>query len=85
MSCKHLMVIEFTQTVANVDMPMVAMFNECYISEEDVREHITKYGPNNGYNTHVVYMTKEQYENLKDPEVDEFYSDLVVEQQGGII
>jgi hypothetical protein len=79
------MIIEFTQTIANIDMPMVAMFNECYISEEFVREHITKYGPNIGYNAHIVYMTKEQYENLKDPETLEFYEDLKLEQQGGII
>lgn len=96
MSCKHLMVIEFVESIGPIDVDMVAMFNDSVVSEESVRDYISKYGSNIGYNKYVVFMTKEQYENLKDiPDIDketevsldntEFIEDLILEQQGGII
>lgn len=74
MSCKHIMMIEFTQTYSFVDVPMVALYNETRISEEEVRNKIV-----DGTAEHsdfIVVMFKSQYENLKD---------LILEQQGGII
>lgn len=96
MSCKHLMVIEFVESIGPIDVDMVAMFNDSVVSEESVRDYISKYGSNVGYNKCVAFMTKEQYENLKDvsnndkeTEVSidsvEFVKDLILEQQGGIV
>lgn len=90
------MVIEFTESVGPLDQEMVAIFSDQHISEEAVREYICKYGSNVGYNEWIVFMTKQQYENLKDVEEStckkmkefdksDFYDDLRVEQQGGII
>lgn len=89
MSNKHMMMIEFTQLLANTDIPMVALYNETRISEEEVRNKIV-----DGTAEHsdfIVVMFKSQYENLKDliePTVNkekDFYEDLRLEQQGGII
>ena len=89
MSNKHLMMIEFTQTYSFVDVPMVALYNETRISEEEVRNKIV-----DGTAEHsdfIVLMFKSQYDNLKDliepnPQKEkDLYEDLVLEQQGGII
>ena len=89
MSNKHLMMIEFTQTYSFVDVPMVALYNETRISEEEVRNKIV-----DGTAEHsdfIVLMFKSQYDNLKDliepnPQKEkDFYEDLCIEQQGGII
>lgn len=89
MSDKHLMMIEFTQVFASTPIPMVAVYNETRISEETVRQKIK-----DGTVEHcdfIVVMFKSQYDNLKDliePTIDkekDFYKDLVLEQQGGII
>jgi hypothetical protein len=72
------MVIEFTETIGPIEQEMVAMFNDLHISEESVREYINTNGSNMGYNEWIVFMTKEQYENLKD---NDFYEDLRLEQQ----
>lgn len=86
---KHMMMIEFTQLLADTDIPMMALYNETRISEEEVRNKII-----DGTAQHsdfIVVMFKSQYENLKDliePNVNkgkDFYEDLVIEQQGGII
>jgi hypothetical protein len=43
-----------------------------------------------GYNECIIFMTKEQYENLKDivepntQKQNDFYEDLRIEQQGGL-
>ena len=80
-----MMMIEFTQLLANTDIPMVALYNETRISEEEVRNKIV-----DGTAQHsdfIVIMFKSQYENLKDLiELDtqkekEFYKDLILEQQ----
>ena len=82
MSCKHLMIIEFTENIGTIEQEMIAMFNEQHISEGSVREYIHTNGSTMGYNEWIVFMTKEQYENLKD---NDFYQDLILEQTGGII
>ena len=89
MNCKHLMVIEFTQTIAHIDMPMIALYNETRIGEEEVRNKIVRGRAEN--DDFIVVMSKSQYENLKDliePDTQkekEFYENLMLEQQGGII
>ena len=87
MSNKHLMIIEFTQVLASTPIPMVALYNETRISEEEVRKKIK-----DGTAEHcdfIVVMFKSQYDNLKDliepNSQKDFYEDLVLEQQGGII
>ena len=86
---KHLKVLEFEQTFGTIEMPMIAMFNSSRIREDAVRELVI-----NGtveHNDFIVVMFKSQYENLKDlikPNVNkekDFYEDLKLEQQGGII
>ena len=86
MSNKHLMMIEFTQVLASTPIPMVALYNETRISEEEVRKKIK-----DGTAEHcdfIVVMFKSQYDNLKDliepNSQKDFYEDLVLEQQGGI-
>lgn len=89
MSNKHLMMIEFTQVLANTPVPMVALYNETRIGEEGVRKKIKDGRAEN--DDFIVVMFKSQYENLKDlvePNIQEekdFYEDLKLEQQGGII
>ena len=89
MSNKHIMMIEFTRLIANIDIPMMALYNETRISEKEVRKKIV-----DGTAEHsdfIVMMFKSQYENLKDlvkpnpQEEKDLYEDLVLEQQGGII
>ena len=89
MSNKHMMMIEFTRLLANIDIPMVALYNETRICEEEVRKKIV-----DGTAEHsdfIVVMFKSQYENLKDliehnnQKEKDFYEDLYIEQQGGII
>lgn len=86
MSNKHLMMIEFTQVLASTPIPMVALYNETRISEEEVRKKIK-----DGTAEHcdfIVVMFKSQYDNLKDliepNSQKDFYEDLVLGQQGGI-
>ena len=86
MSNKHLMMIEFTQVLASTSIPMVALYNETRISEEEVRKKIK-----DGTAEHcdfIVVMFKSQYDNLKDliepNSQKDFYEELVLEQQGGI-
>jgi hypothetical protein len=83
------MMIEFTQLLASTPIPSVALYNETRISEEEVRKKIK-----DGTAEHcdfIVVMFKSQYDNLKDliepnPQKEkDFYEDLVLEQQGGII
>lgn len=89
MSNKHLMMIEFTHLTAGTDIPMVALYNETRISEEEVRNKIVEGTAE--HSDFIVVMFKSQYENLKDlvepnPQKEkDFYEDLVLEQQGGII
>ena len=89
MNNKHLMMIEFTQLFAGTPIPSVALYNETRISEEEVRKKIKEGNADN--NDFIVVMFKSQYENLKDlvePNVQkekDFYKDLRLEQQGGII
>lgn len=84
------MVVAFTETIGPVEQEMIAMFNEQHINEESVREYIHTNGSNMGYNECIVFMTKEQYENLKDivepnaQKQNDFYEDLRIEQQGGL-
>ena len=89
MNNKHLMMIEFTQLITGIGIPMVALYNETRINEEEVRNKIV-----DGTAEHcdfIVVMFKSQYENLKDlvepdPQKEkDFYEDLILEQQGGII
>lgn len=87
MSNKHIMMIEFTRLFANIDIPMVALYNETRISEEEVRNKIV-----DGTAEHsdfIVVMFKSQYDNLKDlvkpNSQKDIYEELVLEQQGGII
>ena len=89
MNNKHLMMIEFTKLLADTDIPMIALYNETRINEEEVRNKIV-----DGTAEHcdfIVVMFKSQYENLKDlvepdPQKEkDFYEDLILEQQGGII
>lgn len=89
MSNKHIMMIEFTKTYSFVDVPMVALYNATRISEEEVRNKIKNGRVEN--DDFIVVMVKSQYENLKDlvePDIQkerDFYEDLKLEQQGGII
>jgi hypothetical protein len=89
MSNKHMMMIEFTQTYSFVDVPMVALYNETQISEEEVRKKIKDRRAEN--DDFIVVMFKSQYDNLKDliepnPQKEkDFYEELCIEQQGGII
>lgn len=89
MSNKHIMMIEFTKTYSFVDVPMVALYNATRISEEEVRNKIKNGRVEN--DDFIVVMFKSQYENLKDlvePDIQkekDFYEDLKLEQQGGII
>lgn len=91
MSNKHLMMIEFTQTYSYVDVPMVALYNETRISEEMVREKIKNGTAEN--DDFIAVMFKSQYDNLQDKDLikptvnkeEDFYEDLILEQQGGII
>ena len=89
MSNKHMMAIEFTQIISGIDIPMIALYNETRISEEEVRNKIIE-----GIAEHsdfIVLMFKSQYENLKDlvesnsQKEKDFYDELCIEQQGGII
>lgn len=89
MSDKHLMMIEFTQVFAGTPIPMVALYNETRISEDEVRKKIKDGRADN--DEVIVVMFKSQYENLKDlvepntQKEKDFYEDLVLEQQGEII
>ena len=85
MSNKHIVMIEFTRLLANIDIPMVALYNETRISEEEVRNKIV-----DGTAEHsdfIVVMFKSQYDNLKDliepnPQKEkDLYEDLVLKQQ----
>ena len=84
-----MMMIEFTQTYSFVDVPMVALYNETRISEEEVRKKIKDGTAENC--DFIVVMFKSQYDNLKDliepnsQKEKDFYDDLILEQQGGII
>ena len=84
-----MMMIEFTQPIAGTDIPMVALYNETRISEEEVRNKIKNGRAEN--DDFIVVVFKSQYENLKDlvkPNVNkekDLYEDLVLEQQEGII
>jgi hypothetical protein len=90
------MVIEFTENIGPIEQEMIAMYNERHISEEAVREYICANGSNMGYSEWIAFMTKEQYENLKDivePNPNKtkdfiennFYNDLIIEQQEEIV
>ena len=80
MACpKDLLIIEFTETFGNIKVDMVAMFNSTCISEEKVREFITKYGTHS-YSKDIVIMTKQQYGSLSGT-LNDFYDDLLMEQK----
>ena len=95
---KYLQVIEYTRVFLNgYELEKVAMFNSTVVSEVEVRSWIEQGLLDIEVKPQVVTMTKKQYENLFDhvstEEVIEdtvenaektFYSDLVLEQQGGI-
>ena len=89
MSSEHIRKIEFTRLLANTEIPMVALYNETRISEEEVRNKIVDGTAEDS--DFIVVMFKSQYENLKDlvkpnhQEEKNLYEDLVLEQQGGII
>ena len=77
---KHLKMIEFTQVIGGIDVPMVALYNESRIDEETVLNRIES-----GMAEHddfIVVMFKGQYENLLDYQPDNtFFEDLLLEQQ----
>ena len=87
MSNKHIRKIEFTRLLANTEIPMVALYNETRISEEEVRNKIV-YGTAE-HSDFIVVMFKSQYDNLKDlvepNSQKDIYEELVLEQHGGII
>lgn len=85
MKIDHLMKIEFVQALTdNYELPMVALFNETVISEVAVRHWLEcSYGTET--NSAIVVITKAQYENLFDRTHEDFYDELRIEQQGGII
>lgn len=96
---KYLQVIEYTHVFLNgYELEKVAMFNSTVVSEVEVRSWIEQGLLDMEVKPQVVTMTKKQYENLFDhvstDEIVEdtvenaektFYSDLVLEQQGGIV
>jgi hypothetical protein len=77
---EHLSIIEY---IGDYGIPMVAMFNTTVISDEEVTKLIETEMLGFEYNPKVVNMTKKQYKNLFDqlsPEMELFYSDLMLEQ-----
>ena len=82
-----MMMIEFTKLLADTDIPMVALYNETRISEEEVRKKIVDSTAE--HSDFIVLMFKSQYDNLKDliepNSQKDIYEELVLEQQGGII
>jgi len=91
---EHLMKIEWTASYMNgYEQEKVALFNETVVSEVEVRSWIEQGLLDVEHKPTVVTMTKKQYENLFDhvsstEDIDSersFYSDLVLEQQGGIL
>jgi hypothetical protein len=88
----HLMKIEFTQTFSDsVEIPMVALFNETVVSENEVRSWLEQGLFDVDSKPTVVVITQKQYENLFDhytstsEDTGRFYDDLRLEQQGGIV
>lgn len=88
---EHLMKIEWTASFMNgYELDKVALFNETVVSETEVRSWIEQGLLDIEHKSTVVTMTKQQYENLFDhlsvaePVHDDFYTDLRIEQQGGI-
>lgn len=90
---EHLMKIEWTASYTNgYELEKVALFNETVVSEVEVRSWIEQGLLDIEHKPTVVTMTKKQYENLFDRvySIEDvtsekvFYSDLVLEQQGGI-
>jgi hypothetical protein len=64
---------------------MVALFNETVVSETEVRSWLDQGLFDVDTKPTVVVITKVQYENLFDHAQTDFYGDLRLEQQGGII
>lgn len=89
MSNEHMMIIEFTQLISGIDIPMVALYNETRISEEEVRNKIIDGTAERS--DFIVVMFRSQYDNLKDltetnPQKEkDFYKELCIEQQEEII
>lgn len=84
----HLMKIEFTQVFSDsYELPMVALFNETVVSENEVRSWIDQGLFNVDSKPTVVVITKKQYENLFDhytsisEDTNRFYDDLNLEQR----
>lgn len=53
-------IVEF---VDSGSIPMIALYNEHGISDEDVRDYLLNRYP--FYNKNIVIMTKEQYDTLQ--------------------
>lgn len=88
----HLMKIEFTQAFSDsVEIPMIALFNETVVSENEVRSWLEQGLFDVDSRPTVVVITQKQYENLFDhytstsEDTGRFYDDLRLEQQGGIV
>ena len=82
----NLMKIEFTQVFSdNIELPMVALFNDTVISESDVRAWLNRGLFDIDAHKAIVVITKTQYDNLFDRASEDFYGELRLEQHGGII
>jgi hypothetical protein len=82
---EHLTMIEFTESLGGRDRDMVAMFNSEVIHPDRVASFIKRCGSSE-YHAGIVFMTTTQYENLKDPVVNDdaqmsLLEDLLAEQK----
>lgn len=82
---EHLSIIEFVEDFGGTEIEYVAMFNSTVIHPSRVESFIKHCGASEFHNA-IVFMSKKQYENLKDREVEsvehaDLLEDLIVEQQ----
>lgn len=79
---EHLSIIEFVEDFDGTRIEYVAMFNSTVIHPTWVESFIKQYGASE-FHKSVVFMTKAQYENLKDKEVksSSLFEDLLAEQR----
>lgn len=63
---KNLKMIEFSEVIAGIEVPFVALFNTDRITEEKAKEWLEHGYPT--YHPFMVWMFKEQYENIMDLE-----------------
>jgi hypothetical protein len=68
MACpKNLMILEFSETFGTTEIDQVALFN-CEVISIDKVQHIVESIGSMAYQKDIVFMSKEQWENLKDPD-----------------